>query len=398
MLSRNILTRIYECKFLDRRVLAQCDLTHTRSQRQIIAETAEEYSCPACFATSLRPALNIFKLSQYRPARNAQHTTYSPRFACRLCLLYSSMKRKAISVYPSIKKLRGRLHIGTCSWNYPEWQEVGIYSQKQQRHYDYLPEYAEHFNSAEVDQWFWSLDSPESVRLPRSEDVEAYTQLTPDDFRFSVKAPNAITLTHFYKQAPKEFAGKPNPHFLSKKVMTSFVRALSPLKSKIGVVMFEFEYLNKEKMPSLPAFCDLLGPFLEDIPDDYSYAIEIRNPNYLKSDYFRFLKSHNVGHVFVDGYYMPSAYSVFEKFGAASPPTETVVIRLLGADRQGIEKKTRKHWTEIVDPRDKTITEISELLRKLIPQKFDVYANFNNHLEGCAPLSIEKFIAALAVK
>lgn len=308
------------------------------------------------------------------------------------------MNQNAISVYPSAKILHGRLHVGTCSWNYPEWQEVGIYSQKQQRHYDYLPEYAEHFNSAEVDQWFWSLDSPDSVRLPRNEDVDAYARLTPDDFKFSVKAPNAITLTHFYKQSPKEFAGKPNPHFLNKQVTASFLKALTPLKEKVGVVMFEFEYLNKEKMPSLPAFFDYLGPFLQDLPDGYVYAIEIRNPNYLKPEYFRFLKSHNVGHVFVDGYYMPSASSVFEKFGAASLPTRTVVVRLLGADRQGIEKKTRKHWTEIVDPRDKAISEISEMLRKLIPQKFDVYANFNNHLEGSAPLSIEKFITALGTK
>ncbi len=306
------------------------------------------------------------------------------------------MKQPPISVYSLAKKNKGHLHIGTCSWNYPEWQELGIYSQKQQRHYDYLPEYAEHFNSAEVDQWFWSLDSPDAVRLPRVEDVEAYARLTPGDFRFTVKAPNAVTLTHFYKQAPKEFAEKPNPHFLSKKVMSAFLKAVKPLKDKIGVIMFEFEYLNKEKMSSIQVYFDQVGPFLENLPDDYKYAIEIRNPNYLKAEYFDFLKSHKVGHVFVDGYYMPSAYSVFEKFGKASLPTNTVVVRLLGADRQGIEKKTRKHWTEIVDPRDKTIEEISELLKKLLPQKFDIYANFNNHLEGSAPLSIEKFILTLA--
>lgn len=78
------------------------------------------------------------------------------------------------------KKLKSRLRIGTCSWNYPEWQEIGIYSAKQKKHYDYLPEYAERFNTAEVDQWFWSLESPDIVRLPKSEDVEACAKLTPD--------------------------------------------------------------------------------------------------------------------------------------------------------------------------------------------------------------------------
>lgn len=288
-----------------------------------------------------------------------------------------------------------RLKAGTCSWNYPEWEELGIYSQKQRRHYDYLPEYAEHFNSAEVDQWFWSLESPDAVRLPKPEDVDAYARLTPDDFRFTVKAPNAITLTHFYKQAPKDFAEKPNPHFLSTKLMEAFAKSLEPLKEKIGVIMFEFEYLNKTKMPSLAAFFDLLGPFLSSLPEGFNYAIETRNPNYLTKEYFDFLKSHNTGHVFVDGYYMPPVYGVFEKFGTTSLTSNSVVVRLLGSDRQGIEKKTRKHWTEVVDPRDKTIREISELVKKLIPKKFDVYANFNNHLEGSAPLSIAKLIRLL---
>lgn len=306
------------------------------------------------------------------------------------------MQPKTVSTYPIAKKFEDHLHIGTCSWNYPEWQEIGIYSQKQKKHHDYLPEYAEHFNSAEVDQWFWSLESPDLVRLPKAEDVEAYANLTPQKFKFTIKAPNAITLTHFYKQAPKEYAEKPNPYFLSGKLMTAFLNSIAPLKHKVGVIMFEFEYLNKTKMPSTDAFFDQVGPFLNDLPDGYEYAIEIRNPNYLTPEYFDFLKRHETSHVFVHGYYMPPAYGVFEKFGTAALPTKTVAIRLLGADRQGIEKKTRKHWTEIVDPQDKTIKGISELVKKLIPQKFDVYANFNNHLEGSAPLSIERFIASLA--
>jgi uncharacterized protein YecE (DUF72 family) len=296
------------------------------------------------------------------------------------------------------RKIKDHLKVGTCSWNYPEWQEIGIYTQQQKRHYDYLPEYSEYFNTAEVDQWFWSLESPDSVRLPRAGDVEAYAELVPDNFKFTVKAPNSITLTHFYKQAPKEFAEKPNPHFLSGKIMKSFLKSLDPLKGKIGVIMFEFEYLNKDKMPSLDAFFNLLGPFLRTLPTDYSFSIETRNPNFLKSDYFAFLKEHNVGHVFVDGYYMPSAASVFGKHGTDSLPAKNVVIRLLGSDRQGIEKKTRKRWTQIVDPRDKTIAEIADMVLKLIPEKFDVYANFNNHLEGSAPLSVSKFISALLKK
>lgn len=301
-------------------------------------------------------------------------------------------------VYDLPVKLRDHLRVGTCSWNYPEWEEVGIYSRKQKRHYDYLPEYSEHFNTAEVDQWFWSLEGPDSIRLPRKDDVQAYADLTPDDFRFTVKAPNSVTLTHFYKQAPPERAGKPNPHFLSHDVMTSFLKSLKPLAAKIGVIMFEFEYLNKQKMPTLESFLDQLSDFIASLPKDFSYAIETRNPNYLNERYFGFLKKHGIGHVFVDGYYMPAVTDLFEKHGRAALPAKDVVIRLLGSDRQGIEKKTRKRWTQIVDPRDRTINGIAKLVSDLIPEKFDVYANFNNHLEGSAPLSVAKFVKTLSGK
>lgn len=310
-------------------------------------------------------------------------------------LLIYAMEKDTISVYEVCKDLKNRLHIGTCSWNYPEWQEIGIYSAKQKRHYDYLPEYAEHFNTAEVDQWFWSLDSPDSVRLPKKEDVEAYAKLTPKDFRFTVKAPNSITLTHFYKQAAKEFAEKPNPHFLSNKVMDAFLKSLKPLGEKVAVIEFEFEYLNKKKMASIEAFFDQMGPFLDKLPGDYSYAIETRNPNFITSEWFDFLKAHKTGHVFADGGYMPPPYSLYEKFGAASLPTKTVAMRFLGPDRLAIEKKTGKLWSEVVEPRDEAIDDAAKFAAKLFPGHYDVYANFNNHFEGSAPLSIRTMIKVL---
>jgi uncharacterized protein YecE (DUF72 family) len=69
--------------------------------------------------------------------------------------------------------------------------------------------------------------------------------------------------------------------------------------------MFQFEYLNKSKMPSLKAFLDWLHEFFEKAPKGFSYAIETRNPNYLSTAFFDFLREHELGHVFLEGYYMP---------------------------------------------------------------------------------------------
>ena len=67
---------------------------------------------------------------------------------------------------------------------------------------DYLADYARHLSTVEIDQWFWSL-FPGGITLPSTDTVKQYAESVPDDFRFTVKAPNAITLTHYYRKQPK---------------------------------------------------------------------------------------------------------------------------------------------------------------------------------------------------
>src|SRR5512136_2951064 len=144
------------------------------------------------------------------------------------------------------------LRLGTCSWKYDSWKGL-IYPPG--RHYkpdDYLVEYAKVLDSVEVDQWFWSL-YPGGVRLPEPRVVRLYEKSVSPSFIFTVKAPNALTLTHFYAKQPAAsaaIAGKPNPHFLDDGLLRRFLDRLSPLGPKLGPIMFQFEYLNKQKMAS----------------------------------------------------------------------------------------------------------------------------------------------------
>jgi len=281
-------------------------------------------------------------------------------------------------------KTKNDIHFSTCSWNYPEWVDVAVYSATRERHYEYLPEYAEKFNAAEVDQWFWSLMDNGSIRMPKTSDVKKYAELTPEDFRFTIKAPNSITLTHFYKSE------KTNKSFLSKDLLNDFVSILEPMKNKLGAIMFEFEYLNKTKMASLADFIKAFGKFAESLPKDITFAIETRNPNYLKKDFFNLLKEYNLGFVLIDGYYMPPAIKVYEEFNEYMKALPALIIRLLGKDRQGIEKATAKTWNKIVEPRDETIAEIAKILLDFSKMKVPLYVNVNNHFEGSAPLTIQK--------
>ncbi len=89
------------------------------------------------------------------------------------------------------------LRIGTCSWKYDSWKGLLYETGKDYGSQDYLPDYASCLRTVEVDQWFWSL-FPGGIRLPEPGDVKRYAESVPDDFVFSIKAPNALTLTHFY--------------------------------------------------------------------------------------------------------------------------------------------------------------------------------------------------------
>ena len=85
-----------------------------------------------------------------------------------------------------------QLHIGTCSWKFDAWRGL-VYSGDPA---GYLSEYAQHFDCVEIDQWYGSLFGADKVALPQPKAVAGYAQSVPDGFRFGVKLPDALTLTH----------------------------------------------------------------------------------------------------------------------------------------------------------------------------------------------------------
>lgn len=276
------------------------------------------------------------------------------------------------------------IRIGTCSWKYDSWKGI-IYPGKDK--FNYLEEYSKHFNTVEVDQWFWSLFEPKKVVLPKPSDVKSYAQSVPDKFRFTVKIPNSITLTHFYNKS-KSDPLKQNPYFFNSELFSEFLGTLKTMNDKLGLLMFQFEYLNKQKISGLTEFIDRFESFIESIDDKYIYGVELRNPNFLRKPFFEFLERNNFAMVFLQGYYMPPIWTVFDEF--KSHIKSNVVIRLHGPDRSGIENKTGSIWNQIVEPKDDEIDKISEIIYYFKQKKVDTYINVNNHYEGSAPLTIKK--------
>lgn len=294
------------------------------------------------------------------------------------------------------ERYEGLLRLGTCSWKYDSWKGLLYDQDKRYRAREYLPDFARHLDSVEVDQWFWSL-FPGAVKLPEPRTVAEYAESVPPGFLFSVKAPNALTLTHFYSKQPKhhkEWAGRPNEFFLDVELFTRFLALLNPLGEKLGPVMLQFEYLNKKKMPSFEEFLKQLHDFFSAAPPGHQYAVEIRNPNYLRPRFFDLLQYHQLGFVFLDGYYMPPLAEVSQRC-----PTQQAafcVLRLHGGDRQGIEKRTGSIWNQVVAPQPQGLESAVSIARTFLECGKLTIVNANNHYEGSAPLTLERFLDRFA--
>ena len=274
-------------------------------------------------------------------------------------------------------------HIGTCSWKFDAWRGL-IYSGARS---GYLAEYAERYDCVEVDQWFWSLFGPDKVALPQAKVVASYAASMPDGFRFGVKLPNALTLTHLSRDR-KTDPLVPNPHFLSPDLLRRFMECLEPMQAKLGPLMLQFGYLNQDMIPSKNAFLAKLSAFASALPAGFAWGVECRNPGWLDDGYFAFLKGRGLAHVFEQGYYMPPVADVYARH--ADSLADVRVVRMHGPDWEGMEKRQGKDWSKITEPRDADLDAISGVLKDMLARGRQVWTFTNNHFEGCAPQTVER--------
>jgi len=276
-----------------------------------------------------------------------------------------------------------QLQIGTCSWKFEAWRGI-VYSDSPR---DMLAEYSQRYGCVEIDQWYWSLFGADKVALPQPKIVTQYAQSVPAGFRFGVKLPDALTLTHL-RPSDRAAALVPNPHFLSPELLLRFMERLEPMRGLLGPLMLQFGYLNREMTASQSEFLERLDGFVKCLPSGHIWAVEIRNPNWLNRGYFSFLRERGLAHVFEQGYYMPAVADVYAKH--ADLLTGDVVVRMHGRDYEAMGKRQGKDWSKIVEPRDADLDRIAAMLKDIGARGKQAWAFVNNHFEGCAPKTIDR--------
>lgn len=280
-----------------------------------------------------------------------------------------------------------KIRIGTCSWKYPSWEGL-VYSPGVE---NYLQDYARSYSTVEIDQWFWSLFPGNKIRLPDPAAVQDYRAAVPASFRFSVKVPNSITLTHAYSKE-KPALGPKNRYFLSHELFSEFLKHLEPMDDTLGPLIFQFEYLNRQKMESQEEFERTLAVFRKGLPTGRHYALENRNGNYLNDRFLDYLLDQKWCPVFLQGYWMPPVVDLWRKMERRIRAFPMVIFRLHGTGREAIEEETGKNWNRIVTPREKELEGIAGIVSHLTAEGREIYVNVNNHFEGSAPLTIERFL------
>ena len=153
--------------------------------------------------------------------------------------------------------------IGTSGFQYAEWK--GNFYPEDLPAAKMLSYYAERLWTTEINYTFH--------RIPAGKTIENWKQLTPPDFRFSLKAPQKIT--HFARL--RDCA----------ETMRYFHDVITALGDKLGPVLFQLP-------PNFKKDTLLLADFVNSFPTGMRAAFEFRHQSWFEDEAFNALQARNV--------------------------------------------------------------------------------------------------------
>jgi uncharacterized protein YecE (DUF72 family) len=195
--------------------------------------------------------------------------------------------------------------IGTSGFQYAEWK--GSFYPDDLPAAKMLPFYAERFNTTEINYTFH--------RIPAPKTIENWCKLTPENFRFALKAPQKIT--HF---ARLRDCGDTVDYFYD---------VVAGLGARLGPVLFQLP-------PNLKKDAALLEHFTESLPASMRAAFEFRHESWLDDETFALLRKRNLCLCIADT----------EKL--ATPQLATADWGYLRLRREDYQPADVTRWSEII--------------------------------------------------
>lgn len=278
------------------------------------------------------------------------------------------------------------VRFGTSSFSSADW--VGPFYPPGTKPGAMLTHYARAFDTVEIDATWYAL--------PSARTVSGWADKTPDGFLISAKFPRAIVHGGEGAKPDARLVLDPDSTYELRDTFLERMRRLGP---RLGPLVLQFPYFNRDAFPSAGPFLERLDVFLRDLPcDGLTYGVEVRNRGWVTPALREVLARRRVILVLVDQAWMPLGDEVERKFDPVTGPL--CYVRLLG-DREGIERVTKTWGKEVVDHGDK-LARWASLLVRLMDRGVKSLVYVNNHYAGHAPTTVRRlrdlFAAAAAAR
>jgi uncharacterized protein YecE (DUF72 family) len=288
--------------------------------------------------------------------------------------------------------LPDQIRFGTSSWSFPGWKGI-VYSGAVTASAiakNGLRQYASHplLRTVGIDRSYYA---PVPI-----EDLRRYAEQLPAGFEGCAKAPAGVTSTIIGPPG----SDTPNPDFMS--VERLIEEQLQPFslafRRHTGPFVLEFPPFPRQSRMEPSEFHGRLDRFLEQLPRDFQYAVELRDERLLTPEYGAILGRHSVGHTYNYWSAMPGLMAQ-----ARVVPPETLpfaVIRLLlkpGTWYQD-QRERFQPFNAIVAPDALMRADVVDLSDRVLTSGRKLWVLVNNKAEGSSPLSIMELARRVAAR
>ncbi len=269
----------------------------------------------------------------------------------------------------SLKNPRDRrFRFGTSSWSAKSW--VGNFYPEGTAPGDFLGCYARVFDTVEADVTYY--------RVPSRSMVDGWKRRTPEHFLFSAKMPR--TIVHAGEGAV------PDPSRLLvydhvEPETQRFLEVMGRLGPKLGPLVLQFPYFNRRVFEEQGPFLERLDAYLERLPLEHRFAVEIRNRAWVTEEFLGILRQHGVAFVLLDLAYMPHPSDLAEDLDLVT--ADFSYTRLIG-DRKKIDSLTDRFDRIVLDQGDR-LKSMAELLQRVASDGAELFVYANNHYAGHGP-------------
>jgi len=300
---------------------------------------------------------------------------------------------------PDASKLPPNIYLGTSTWAFPGWKGV-VYKRTYKSQRDFtsnsLGEYATipWFKTVCIDSLFYNPPKPETLAH--------YASLVPAHFRWVSKVWERITIATYPKH-PRygALAGHRNPDFLNLNLLKDGVLsayAAPEVRERTGPFVFQFAPFSERTMP-YGEFIDRLAEFLKKLPREFSYAVEVRNPELLHLKYFQALNETKVSHCFNHWCSMVPLYQQMRAAAEAGGLTaDFYIARLLtplGTTYKDAEERFEP-YDRVQAPNAQMRGDVLRLVRRALSTDKVAYVTANNKAEGNSPLTMVSIARLIA--